>query len=224
MGKTKTIKKKKKKKQSISESDSDSDSDAQLEETDATSWGGSDIHAKKAKKIKADSSKWDVDHDKIAKNKAEVEAIRQKKRASKLTSGNALKQRNAKKTDTDKKFKNAHDKSPKKQTAKERVGTDWDKIEKQRAEIRRIKEKRKQQKELGIKAESKIKFGNQHESKSGSSQLKSKQKNASKKTKKELELERKREETKAMQRRRASQNKMGIKPKGKTAFGNLHEQ
>jgi len=77
---------------------------------------------------------------------------------------NILKERNKKKKETDKKFKNAHEKKPKKIAPKERVGTDWDKIEKQRAEIRRIKEKRKKEKESG--GPKKVKtttFGNMHE-------------------------------------------------------------
>merc|ERR1712048_1422659 len=265
-----------------------------------------DTHAKKPKKIAADSSKWDLDHEKIAKNKAEIKAIKEKKRASKLAKENDLKQRNSKrksygnsahekkpkkmagvdrngldedkvnkkraeikalkekkriekalkaeadargrsssrskkkktpsKTKTKKKKEeedangtswggtDIHAKKPKKIKGVDRKGLDEDKVNAKRAEIKALKEKRRKEKELGIKAESKIKFGNQHESNSGSTLLKAKEKNAKKKTKKELELERKREETKAMQRRRASQNKLGIKQKSKIKFGNQHEQ
>jgi len=46
---------------------------------------------------------------------------------------------------------------------KERVGTDWDKIEKQRAEIKALKEKRKREKELGITNSKKNVWGDPHE-------------------------------------------------------------
>merc|ERR1712062_879696 len=144
----------------------------------------------------------------------------EKKRKLKEQEANDLKLRNAKKKETDKKFKDSHERKPKKIAAKERVGTDWNKIEKQREEIRRIKEKRRLEKEKGIKPESKVVFGDQHEAKS-----KSKRKSSvNKKSKKEIELDKKRAETKAMQRRRASQNKMGIKPKGKIKFGDQNEK
>merc|ERR1712032_1283206 len=107
-------------------------------------------HEQDPKLIKADNSKWDNDWDKIEKQRAEIRAIKEKKRISKLQHENDLKERNKKKKDTDKKFKSAHEAKPKKIKPKERVGTDWDKIEKQRAEIRAIKEKRKREKEQGV--------------------------------------------------------------------------
>ena len=64
--------------------------------------------------------------------------IKERKRISKLEHENDLKERNKKKKETDKKFKNAHEAKPKKIKAQERVGTDWDKIEKQRAEIKAV--------------------------------------------------------------------------------------
>merc|ERR1712228_1005240 len=106
-----------------------------------------DTHEKNAKVIKADSSKWDVDHEKIRKNKAELQAIKEKKRASKLAAENELKLRNAKKKETDKKFHNAHEQKPKKIAANSKNwDNDWEKINKQRAEIKAIKEKKRMSK------------------------------------------------------------------------------
>merc|ERR1712228_733180 len=96
-------------------------------------------HEKKAKKIAADTSKWDNDWDKINAKRAEIKAIKEKKRMSKLQKENDLKLRNQKKKETDKKFTNAHEKKAKKMKATERVGTDWDKIEKERAKIKALK-------------------------------------------------------------------------------------
>merc|ERR1712176_628332 len=42
-----------------------------------------DTHEAKIKVRKADSSKWDVDHEKIAKNKAELAAIKEKRKSKK---------------------------------------------------------------------------------------------------------------------------------------------
>merc|ERR1712154_204634 len=71
-------------------------------------------HEKDPKKIRADSGKWDNNWDKINKQRAEIRAIKEKKRISKLQHENDLKERNKKKKETDKKFKNAHEKTPKK--------------------------------------------------------------------------------------------------------------
>jgi len=123
-----------------------------------------DSHAKKAKVIKADNSKWDNDWDKIEKQRAEIKAIKERKRQEKLEKENELKKRNSMKT-TSKYANKSHEKKPKKIAAKERVGTDWDKIEKQRAEIKRIKEKRRLEKEMGspVKKKGTKTFGNPHE-------------------------------------------------------------
>eukprot|EP01084_Bolivina_argentea_P274164 467241_1 len=43
-----------------------------------------DSHAKEAKVIKADTSKWDNDWDKINKQREEIKAMKEKKRISKL--------------------------------------------------------------------------------------------------------------------------------------------
>merc|ERR1712228_1016063 len=138
----------KKKKKADTESDSDSDDASHDATTSPTVWGGDDIHSQNLKTMKADMSKEKVKEAKRNKVRAELEERRKKKAMQKLSKEEELKQRNAKKKETDKKFSSkAHEKAPKKIKAKERVGTDWDKIEKQRAEIRRIKEKRRMEKE-----------------------------------------------------------------------------
>merc|ERR1712154_592944 len=77
-----------------------------------------DTHEKQAKVIKADNSKWDNDWSKIEKQRAEIKAIKEKKRLSKMQSENQLLERNKAKKDTSKKFHNAsHEKAPKKQAA-----------------------------------------------------------------------------------------------------------
>ena len=102
-------------------------------------------HEKKPKKIAADNSKWDNDWDKINKKREEIKAIKEKKRLAKLEQQNELKKRNSMKT-TSKYANNSHEKTPKKIAAKERVGNDWNKIEKQRAEIKALKEKKRREK------------------------------------------------------------------------------
>merc|ERR1712228_98592 len=82
-----------------------------------------DTHEKNAKVIKADSSKWDVDHEKIRKNKAELQAIKEKKRASKLAAENELKLRNAKKKKRIKNFIMRMNKNQKKLQQIARIGT-----------------------------------------------------------------------------------------------------
>eukprot|EP01084_Bolivina_argentea_P274162 467239_1 len=70
-----------------------------------------DTHAKNAKVIKANTSKWDNDWDKINAKRAEIKAIKQKNRLAKLEKENELAERNKKKKETAKKFKgNAHEK------------------------------------------------------------------------------------------------------------------
>merc|ERR1712154_621328 len=110
-------------------------------------------HEKAPKKQAALSSKWDNDWEKIEKQRAEIKAIKEKKKKEKREKDNILKERNKKKKETDKKFKNAHEKKPKKIAPKERVGTDWDKIEKQRAEIKALKEKKRREKAEKAEAE-----------------------------------------------------------------------
>merc|ERR1711997_145520 len=124
------------------------------------------MHEKNNKVIKANTKNWDNDWDKINAKRAEIKAIKEKKRLAKLEKENELKQRNKKKRETDKKFKNAHDQNAKVIKANSKNwDNDWDKIQKQRAEIKRIKEKRRMEKESGIKSPktSKTTFGNAHE-------------------------------------------------------------
>ena len=95
--------------------------------------------------IKADTSKWDNDWDKIEKQRAEIRAIKEKKRISKLQNENDLKERNKKKKETEKKFKNAHEDSGIRRTSSNRHFQDKKEQEllKKRAEIKAIKEKKR---------------------------------------------------------------------------------
>merc|ERR1712154_188138 len=99
-------------------------------------------HEKDPKKIRADSGKWDNDWDKINKQRAEIRAIKEKKRISKLQHENDLKERNKKKKETEKKFKNAHEDSGIRRTSSNRHFQDKKEQEllKKRAEIKAIKE------------------------------------------------------------------------------------
>eukprot|EP01083_Nonionella_stella_P105781 304474_1 len=56
-------------------------------------------------------------------------------------------ERKKKKKDKNKKFKNAHEKKPRKTAGQERQGTNWSKIEKERAKIKALKEKKRREKE-----------------------------------------------------------------------------
>ena len=120
-------------------------------------------HERTPKKIAA-KERVGTDWDKIEKQRAEIKALKEKKRLAKLEQENELKERNKQKTSS--KYANkSHEKKPKKIAAKERVGTDWDKIEKQRAEIKALKEKRRLEKEMGtpVKKKGNKTFGNPHE-------------------------------------------------------------
>merc|ERR1711879_1115053 len=88
-----TKKKKKKKKKTRLDSDSDDNYDA------SPSPRAEHPHERHSKVIKADSGKWDNDWDKINKQRAEIKAIKEKKRISKLQNENDLKERNKKKKD-----------------------------------------------------------------------------------------------------------------------------
>merc|ERR1712087_555078 len=105
-------------------------------------------HEKAAKVIKADHSKWDNDWDKIERQRAEIGAIKEKKRISKMQNENDLKERNKRKKETEKKFaRSAHEKDAKVIKAdNSKWDNDWGKIEKQRAEIRAIKERKRRAK------------------------------------------------------------------------------
>merc|ERR1712154_617518 len=116
---------------------------------------------------------WDNDWDKINAKRAEIKAIKEKKRLAKLDKENELKQRNKKKKDTDKKFKNAHDQNAKVIKANTKNwDNDWDKINAKRAEIKKIKEKKRlakleQENELKLRNKKKKdtdkKFKNAHD-------------------------------------------------------------
>ena len=95
--------------------------------------------------IKADNSKWDNDWDKIEKQRAEIRAIKEKKRISKLQHENDLKERNKRKKETEKKFKNAHEDSGLRRTSSNRHFEDKKEQEllRKRAEIKAIKEKKR---------------------------------------------------------------------------------
>merc|ERR1712109_182233 len=83
----------------------------------------------------------------LQRKRAEIKAIKEKKRLAKLQSENDLLERNKKKKETEKKFKNAHEKDPKKIRADSgKWDNDWDKINKQRAEIKAIKERKRREK------------------------------------------------------------------------------
>merc|ERR1712204_61745 len=93
-------------------------------------------HEKDAKVIKANSSNWDNDWDKINAKRAEIKAIKEKKKKAKLEAENELAERNKRKKETDKKFKNAHEKTAKLQKANSKNwDNDWEKINAKRAEI-----------------------------------------------------------------------------------------
>merc|ERR1711920_414513 len=98
-------KKKSKKKKKEKKPESSDDDEEEYEEHHDTKFGN--MHEKDNKVIKADNSKWDNDWDKINAKRAEIKAIKEKKRMSKLQRENDLKLRNQKKKETDKKFKNA---------------------------------------------------------------------------------------------------------------------
>merc|ERR1712154_313018 len=137
---------KKKKQSSSEESESDDVPEDHYKAAHGTKFGN--MHEKDNKVIKAETSKWDNDWDKIEKERAKIKAIKEKKRISKLQAENQLLERNKAKKDTSKKFHNAsHEKAPKKQAAlSSKWDNDWEKIEKQRAEIKAIKEKKKKEK------------------------------------------------------------------------------
>eukprot|EP00485_Elphidium_margaritaceum_P020252 CAMPEP_0202726842 /NCGR_PEP_ID=MMETSP1385-20130828/184818_1 /ASSEMBLY_ACC=CAM_ASM_000861 /TAXON_ID=933848 /ORGANISM="Elphidium margaritaceum" /LENGTH=601 /DNA_ID=CAMNT_0049393071 /DNA_START=44 /DNA_END=1850 /DNA_ORIENTATION=+ len=135
------------------------------ENTANVGFGGANMHEKNPKKIKANSKNWDNDWEKINKKREEIKAIKEKKKLKRMESDNDLAQRNQQKTETTKKFSASkmHDKTPKKIAAKERVGNDYDKIAKQRAAIKALKEKRKLEKEMGVSTARRTTFGNMHE-------------------------------------------------------------
>merc|ERR1712083_1148891 len=92
-----------------------------------------DSHERKPKKIAANSKNWDNDWEKINKQRAEIKAIKDKKRMSKLAKENELKRRNSHR----KSYGNsgsAHEAKPKKQKGVDRNGLDEDKVNKKRAE------------------------------------------------------------------------------------------
>merc|ERR1712154_708413 len=85
---------------------------------------------------------WDNDWEKINKQRAEIKAIKDKKRMSKLAKENELKRRNSHR----KSYGNsgsAHEAKPKKQKGVDRNGLDEDKVNKKRAEIKALKEKKR---------------------------------------------------------------------------------
>merc|ERR1712154_669076 len=102
-----------------------------------------DSHEADAKVIKADNKKWDNDWDTINAKREEIKAIKEKKRMSKLnqeideeTQEKIEKSHNI--------FKDSHEKQAKVIKAdNKKWDNDWDKIEKQRAEIKAIKLKQR---------------------------------------------------------------------------------
>merc|ERR1712228_802482 len=107
-------------------------------------------HEQKPKKIAANSKNWDNDWEKINKQRAEIKAIKEKKRMSKLAKENELKRRNSQR----KSYGNsAHEAKPKKMKGVDRNGLNEDKVNKKRAEIKALKEKKRIEKAQKAEAE-----------------------------------------------------------------------
>merc|ERR1712228_1003911 len=132
---------------------------AEAEALAATARGRSSSRSKKkskATKIKttkknaANSKNWDNDWEKINKQRAEIKAIKEKKRMSKLAKENELKRRNSQR----KSYGNsAHEAKPKKMKGVDRNGLNEDKVNKKRAEIKALKEKKRIEKAQKAEAE-----------------------------------------------------------------------
>eukprot|EP01083_Nonionella_stella_P078921 216264_1 len=105
-------------------------------------------HEKLGRKQTADSKKWDRDWDKIHKSREEIKRIKKKKKLQKQESENMLALRNQNRASTNKVlFTSAHEKNVSLKPHKGKFEPDWDKIKKQREEIRRIKAKNKKKKQ-----------------------------------------------------------------------------
>jgi len=199
--KTKVTTKKKKKK-----AESSSDDEEVVSSTNETVFG--DMHEKNNKVIKANTKNWDNDWDKINAKRAEIKRIKEKKRLEKLEKENELKKRNSKRTD--KIYNNPHSKTNKVIKAKERVGNDWDKIEKQRAEIKALKEKKRRQKAEKEAAEAEAQS------------VRSRARSASNSKKKKTKITKKTKKKKKAES--SSDDEEVISSAHETTFGNMHEK
>eukprot|EP01083_Nonionella_stella_P105780 304472_1 len=219
------IKEKKRKKKLAKTGTRTADEQAKIEKSH-NKW--KDSHAKDAKVIKANTANWDNDWEKINKQREEIRRIKEKKRLSKMQSENQLLERNKKKKDTEKKFKNAHEKKPKKMAAVERHGTNWTKIEKERAKIKALKKKKRLAKEKAAnqlaernkrKKDTDKKFKSAHEKKPKKIAAKERQGTDWDK------IQKQREEIRRIKERRKLEKELGTPiVERHTTFGNPHEQ
>eukprot|EP01084_Bolivina_argentea_P043136 79487_1 len=114
----------------------------------------SDPHENTAPKQMKATERMATDYDKIEKQRARIKALKEKDTKT-------LRDRNACHSETQKVFTNPHEKQIKRMRPTERMATDYDKIEKSRAAIRALKEKKKQEK---LQYENQLKQRNAHRS------------------------------------------------------------
>merc|ERR1712129_695424 len=158
--KKKQRKKKKKSKRKASDDDDYQFNFDNKKEKEYKPWDH--LHDKAPKQIKADSRKEDKKRAKIKKSNAEIRKLKMKRKSS---NANDLRKRNSSRIALNKKFKsNAHEKVVNfVGTAQLKEQQKLDKIKKQREEIRRIKEKRRLEKEGKIKKKKKYSFAHAHD-------------------------------------------------------------
>merc|ERR1712083_1169681 len=105
-----------------------------------------DTHEAQVKVSKADTSKWDNDWETINKQREEIKAIKEKKRMAKLAAeqGDIDEETKEKIEKSHNKWKDTHEQNAKVIKANSKNwDNDWETINKQREEIKAIKEKKR---------------------------------------------------------------------------------